>query len=108
MSTIDQVQFVEDDIGAIINATIIDPATDAALDISGATTMEFRIKKPDATAATWTAAFTNSGTDGKIDYTTIADDLDQTGVYLLEARIVASGQDSRTVTQVQFRVRGKL
>jgi hypothetical protein len=105
---VDQTIMVEDNVGDVITVTIYDPATDAALDISSATTLEYRLRKPDATVATWTAAFTNDGTDGKIYYATVAGDLDQTGVWLLEARVVDVAGDWRTKTQIQFRVRGKI
>ena len=110
MSTIgvDQTIMVEDNVGDVVRVTIYDPATDAALDISTATTMELRLRKPDGTTATWSASFVFDGTDGRIYYTTVAGDLDQTGLWYMEARIVADGGDWRTKTQTQFRVRGKL
>jgi len=106
--TVDQTILVVGALGVPIEATIIDPITSAAADISAATTMEFHVRKPDATTDTWTAAFVTDGTDGQITYTTATGDIDQAGTWVFEARIVTASQDYRTVTQPQFRVRGAI
>jgi hypothetical protein len=107
-TTVDQTQFVVGDVGVPFRATIIDPETCDPLDISSATLTEFHVRKPDATTDTWVASFLTDGTDGRIEYVTIAGDLDTAGTWLIEARIVAPGQDFRTITQPQFRVRGAI
>jgi hypothetical protein len=107
-TTVDQTQFVVGGVGIPLRATIIDPATCAPLDISSATTLEFWTRKPDATVATWTASFVTDGTDGRIEYITQSGDLDTAGTWILEARIAGGGQDFRTITQPQFRVRGAI
>lgn len=107
-TTVDQTQFVIDDVGAVLSATIIDPATNAALNISTATTTDYHCRKPDQTTVVFSASFVTDGSDGRITYTTLAGDLDQAGTWLLEARIVSGTQDFRTITQPQFRVRGKI
>lgn len=106
--TLDQTILVVGDIGATLTATIIDPSTNAAKDISAATTMEFHVRKPAATTDTFTCTFTSDGTDGKIYYTTVSGDIDMAGTWTLEARIVSGSEDWRTVTQTQFRVRGAI
>lgn len=88
-TTVDQTQFVIDDVGAPMTATIIDPETNAALDISNATTTDYRVRKPDQTTATWAAAFVTDGSDGKITYSTKPGDLDQAGTWLLEGHIIS-------------------
>ena len=107
-TTLDQTLLVVGAVGAPMTATIIDPATNAALDISAATTMQFKVRKPDATVLTWAATFVSDGTDGKITYSTVDGDIDAAGTWLLEARIVLPSADWRTVTQRQFRVRGAI
>lgn len=78
------------DIGTVYKQTLEDSGT--AIDISGASAMQFLVLKPDGTTATWTAAFDTDGTDGVIKYTTVADDLDQAGVWYIQAKITfASG-----------------
>ncbi len=108
MSTIDQTIAVVGDVGVQIAVTLFDASTNAAKDISAATTTEFKLRKPDATVVTWSASFATDGTDGRLAYVTITGDLDQAGVWLLETRIVAGTQDYRSVTQSQFRVRGAI
>jgi len=54
-------------------------------DLTGATKTEFHVVKPDGTTATWTA--TESGIAGSLTYTTDADDLDQSGLYLIVAYV---------------------
>ena len=39
---------------------------------------------------TKTAAFTSDGSDGKIDYTVILNDLDEVGTYQLQGNVVIS------------------
>ena len=50
-----------------------------------------------------TAVLVNTGTDGKMKYTTIAGDLDESGVLQLQARVAVGGADWKTDI-VQFTV----
>ena len=80
-----------DDIGTVIEVTITDKNSDGTatvLDISSATVTELIFKKPSGTVVTQTAGFTTDGTDGKIQYITIAADIDEFGTWHLQARIV--------------------
>ena len=106
-TTVEQTIFVIGDVGRVINATIRNP-DNTPLDISTATTKDFRVRKPDGTADTWATSFIDTGTDGRITYVTVLNDIDQTGEWLLEAHIVSATQDLTTVTQEIFRVRGKI
>ncbi len=75
------------DIGTTIIITVKDGA--AIVDISSATTKNIKIKKPvSSTVLTKTGTFTTDGTDGKLQYTTIAGDLDEVGVYNVQAYLV--------------------
>ncbi len=51
----------------------------SAVNISTATVKKFKLRKPDGTVVERTAAFKTDGVDGKLTYTTIAGDIDQTG-----------------------------
>lgn len=80
-----------DDIGTIIRVTIQDTSetcVTAALDVSTATTTDLIFKKPDGTKVTQTGGFTTDGTDGKIEYTTIANDIDQIGEWKIQVYLV--------------------
>jgi len=58
------------------------------LDISSATTKNIIIEKPDNTLITASATFLTDGKDGLIYYRTVAGDLNQAGVYNVQAYIV--------------------
>lgn len=61
------------------------------IDISGATSMSIQFEKPDGTTLTKAAAFFTDGTDGKLQCTTTADDLDQEGEWDMQAYINKPG-----------------
>lgn len=61
------------DIGTTITVTVLEDET--ALDISGATTKEFIIKRPDGDLVTKTASFVTTGTDGRLRYTVTSGDV---------------------------------
>lgn len=74
-----------DDIGTIFRVTLMDDTV--AADVSGATEMYIIFSKPSGTTVQKTAVHYTDGTDGIIQYTTIADDLDETGNWKLQARV---------------------
>lgn len=75
------------DIGTVFILTVKDQ-DDAVVDISGASTKQIIFREPDDTAVVKTAAFTTDGTDGKMQYTTVADDLDQVGEWQHQGKVV--------------------
>lgn len=77
----------EGDIGTIFRVTITDQAA-AVVDLSGATTKEIIFKKSDGSFVTQVAAFFTDGTDGIIQYITIADDLDLVGGWCIQGHVV--------------------
>lgn len=76
-------------IGLVITLTITED--DVAVNVSSATTKTIKIRKPDGTVMTKTAAFTTTGADGKLTYTTVANDIDLAGEYKAQAYVVMSG-----------------
>jgi len=83
-----------DDVGTVFTATIKD-GTDV-VDISSASTKQFIFKPENGSSVTKSATFTTDGTDGKIYYTTVADDLSVEGKWKLQAYIVMSTGSWRT------------
>lgn len=75
------------DVGTVFRLTIVDELEDI-VNISAATTTEIRFEKPDKTTVDKTAGFVTDGTDGGIQYVTIADDLDMSGKWRIQAYIV--------------------
>lgn len=79
------------DIGTIFRVTLYDKACDgtsAVLDISGATTLEMIFKAPSGAKTTQTATLTGDGTDGQLEYVTVADDLDEVGEWKIQVYVV--------------------
>lgn len=75
------------DIGTIIELTIKDGSQ--IVDISGATTKDIFLKKPvSSTVLTKSGAFSTDGTDGKLRYSTINGDLDEVGVWEVQAHLI--------------------
>lgn len=85
MATLTQVQ--EDFIGLIFRATVKDENGDA-IDLSAASTKELHFEAPSGAGKEMTAAFYTDGTDGVIQYTTVSGDLDEDGVWSVQAYIV--------------------
>ena len=79
------------DVGTVFRITLYNKQCDgttAILDVSGATTIQLVFKPPASASVTKTATFTTDGTDGQIEYTTIANDLSETGKWKLQAYVV--------------------
>ena len=75
------------DIGTVIEITVTDDG--ALFDISGADTLIITLVKPlsgDKVQAL-SASFVTDGTDGKIKLVTVADDLDEAGLYEVQVQI---------------------
>lgn len=79
----------KDNIGTVIRVTIRSAGN--VVDVSGASTKQILLQKSDGTDLTKTASFTNDGTDGQIEYTTVSGDLDTLGVLQVQAKVVLSG-----------------
>lgn len=76
----------KNDIGTIFEATITDQSG-VAINISSATTITFKFKTPDGSLLSRAGTLHESGTTGKCCYTTVADDLNQTGEWFLQVYI---------------------
>ncbi len=75
-----------DDVGTTIEVTLTEDGS--IVDVSSATTQEIKIKSPDGTVTTKTSTFVTNGTDGKIEFVSIAGDFDRDGVWRIQARVV--------------------
>lgn len=76
------------DIGTLLEITVKDADTKLAVDISTASTTEIKLRSPTGTNKTTTADFKTDGQDGILQYTTIVDDLDEEGIWELQAYVV--------------------
>lgn len=85
------------DIGTIFEVTVMDGAV--VVDISTASVKQFVFRKPDRTLLTKAALFATDGTDGKLRYTTILNDLDPEGGWQLQVHLTLPTGDWRSDIQ---------
>ena len=81
------------DIGTIFRVTVYDTTSTGGTtvaDISSASTKKFTFKRPDGTTFERVAVFTNTGSDGLIQYATVDGDLNGPGTWHLQAYVVTS------------------
>jgi len=74
------------DVGTVFVVTVKDDTT--AVDISAATTKQIIFMAPDGGKLTKAATFTTNGTDGKMQWTTVANDLDEPGTWKIQGKVV--------------------
>lgn len=70
------------DVGTIFRATFKEDGS--AIDISSATTKTISFEKPNGVMVTQTGVFFTDGTDGILQYTTVADDIDEGGMWRIQ------------------------
>lgn len=73
-------------------------------DLSTFTTKQLIFRKPSGTSVTKTADFITDGTDGQIRYLTLAGDLDETGIWKIQARISDGGVNDKKTDMATFTV----
>jgi hypothetical protein len=87
------------DIGTVFYGTISDAS--GAVDISGATTKQIILLKPDGTSIQEDASFVTDGTDGQLSYTIQSGDLDVCGTWRIQWLIILSSgtwrSDQKTI-----------
>jgi hypothetical protein len=83
-----------DDVGTVLECLIKDGPV--IVDLTGYTTAEIRLKKPDGTVVTKTGIVPVPETDGLVTYTTVAGDLDQEGPWRIQAHVALPGGDWRS------------
>lgn len=96
------------DIGTVFRLTVKDGTT--VVNVSTADQpgeKEVIFTKPDGTKLTKAAAFTTNGSDGQIQYTTIAGDLDQAGLWQNQGHVKLDSGEWWTDTAT-FRVHANL
>lgn len=71
------------DIGTDIEVTVRDGAS--AVDISAATAKYLNFYKPSGGSVAKSATLSSDGTNGKMKYTTVSGDLDEVGIWKLQA-----------------------
>lgn len=93
-----------DSTGVAIIIPIVDQGG-VIVDVSGATSKQILLKKPDvaSTVLTKAAVFVTNGTDGLIQYITVVDDIDVTGIWEAQADLIIPGFDGGSIVS-KFKV----
>lgn len=94
-------------IGISARFTIKDEETKAVINLSSATVMKIIFKSPAGVRTEKVASFVTNGTDGKIEYITQSGDLNETGVWKIQAYVEYGGIKAFS-TIVNFKVIGNL
>ena len=98
---IDQLQL--NDVGTVLEITTTEEDGTTIVDISSATSLVIKIKKPvSGTVLQKTATFTTDGTDGKFECTIVVDDLDEIGLYYVQGYIVMPSWEGHTDRQEMY------
>ena len=94
------------DIGTVFSVTVKD-SDGNAIDISSVVMKNFYFLKPSDSVLTKVAAFGTDGTDGVLQYTTIAGDINEDGRWRLQAHISDASSDLHT-NIIEFDIYGNL
>lgn len=76
----------EGDIGTKLLITMKDDGS--VVDISSASSLSIFIKRPDGTMLTRSGTLETDGTDGKMYYIVVAGDLNDAGLYKIQAQVI--------------------
>lgn len=93
------------DIGTIFEIALKD--CENAVDLTGATTLEYIFQKPDSSTVTKTAIVAGDPTLGILNYTTISGDLDALGNWKIQAHVVLPSGEWRSDIE-KFKVHANL
>jgi hypothetical protein len=97
----------KNDIGTVFRGTVKDQAS-AVVNISTQTKLEMVFTKPGGANVVKTAVLSTNGTDGKMQYTSVANDLDTEGEWSFQGYVeLAAGQKWHSDIH-HFRVEGNL
>ena len=92
-------------VGVPFVATVQDPATNTARDLSSYTSRWIVFRKPSGKVEVLTATFTTDGTDGKVQALSTENLLDEIGVYYWSARLRKTA-DSFDASEVRTEIVG--
>jgi hypothetical protein len=84
------------DVGTVFKIKIIDDKTGNVLNLTGSSVKKIIFKKSDAAVVEHNAVFTTDGSDGLIQYKTVANDLDVDGLWYIQGRVVGGGYENRS------------
>jgi len=94
-------------VGTVFRATIKDQDNEI-VDVTLSTTKEIIFRKPDGSLISRAATFTNSGSDGKIEYKTQSADIDQVGTWEWQPHVILGAGNEWYSDPIEFVVKEKL
>lgn len=92
------------DVGTILRATVKDG--DNAVNVSTASVKKFKFKKPNGDFSAVDAAFFTDGSDGILQYTSLAATFDQTGSWSVQAYVEFASEAKNHSDRYEFTVYG--
>jgi hypothetical protein len=93
------------DVGTVLRATVKDQ-DGTVVDISSSSPKQIYVKRPDGSVLVKTGSFTTTGSDGKLQYATIAGDLNQPGPYSFWPKLTGVSSFTGRGTAIDFDVMG--
>jgi len=94
------------DIGHVFEVTVMDD--EVPRNISGASAIIFYLRDPDGNVSEHAGSLSGTGIDGKCEYATIADDLDQVGWWEIQVGITEGATPIFKTAVGSFEVKGNL
>lgn len=94
-------------VGTVFRATIKDQ-DNVIVNVSGAVTKEIIFRSPTGILKAKDATFVSNGTDGKIQYKTVADDIDEIGTWEWNPHVLISAGNEWYSDPIEFVVKDKL
>lgn len=95
------------DIGTLLQITIIDAQTNLPRDISSAIVLKLLLMKPSGALLEKAAEFVTDGTDGKIKYILVSGDLNEAGPWQIQGYIEIGSDELHSEIE-EFTVEGNL
>lgn len=100
--TINSAEFHVGDLGTALTATLVDEDTEV-VPLQSASVKQYTIKKPSGAEIIVDCDFVTDGSDGQIQYVTVASTFDEAGYYKLQGYLEMGTSKWRTNT-ITFRV----
>lgn len=92
-------------VGAVIQMTIEEVDEDgvsAVVNLSSVTQKDLVFRKPSGAVVTKASSFTTDGTDGKIQYVTESDFIDEPGMWQIQADLIFPGSGYDGTAEVGY------
>ena len=93
----------KNDIGTIFELTVRDESG-TVVNLATATVLQIRFRTPSGILLTKTAVLTGNGTDGKMQYTSLLNDISEEGVWYIQGWVEFSSTPKFATSSAQLEV----